>query len=156
LWVAKEALWPRAVALLPCDPALAIVDSVPVPVCRLAHAPRCRRFRAEAAFGKDAGSRGFFYGLRAHLRVSWPGVVTAVSLAPANRSDLELVPELVDGLTGQVLADRAYWNPRLTAELAEAGIALLAPYQHRSTDPTPERSKLLNRVRRQIETTASQ
>lgn len=156
LWAAKEALWPRAVAELPCDPALAIIDSLPVPVCRLAHAKRCRRFGAEAAFGWDATSRGFFYGLRVHLRVQWPGVITAVSAAPANRSDLELTPELVDGLVGVVLADRNYWNPGLRGELAAEGIALLTPYRHRSTDPTPAGSKLLNRVRRQVETVASQ
>lgn len=156
LWAAKEALWPRAAAELPCDPALAIVDSVPVPVCRLAHAPRCRRLRAEAAFGRDATSRAFFYGLRLHLRVSWPGVVTAISAAPANRSDLEVAPELVAGLRGVVLADRNYWNPRVRDELADEGIELLAPYRHRSEDPTPARSKLLNRVRRQVETVASQ
>jgi hypothetical protein len=156
LWAAKEALWPRAVADLPCDPALAIIDSLPIPVCRLAHAKRCRRLRAEAAFGWDATSRAFFYGLRLHLRVQWPGVVTAISTAPADRSDLEVAPELVDGLRGIVLADRNYWNPGLRDELAGEGIELLAPYRHRSEDPTPDRSKLLNRVRRQVETVASQ
>jgi len=156
LWAATDALWHRAVAEIPCDPDSAIIDSIPVPVCRLAHAKRCRRLRAEAAFGRDACGRCFFYGLRVHLRVQWPGVVTAVSAAPANRSDLEVAPELVDGLTGVVLADRNYWNPRLRAELADEGIALLAPYRHRSEDPTPQHSKLLNRVRRQVETIASQ
>jgi hypothetical protein len=156
LWVAKEALWPRVVAELPCDPALALIDSIPVPVCRLAHAPRCRRFRGEAAFGRDATSRSFFYGLRVHLRVQWPGIVTGVSVAPANRSDLDLAPEVVDHLTGVVLGDRNYWDPRLSAELAEEGITLLAPYRHRAEDPTPVGSHLLNRVRRQIETIASQ
>lgn len=156
LWVAKEALWPRAVAALPCDPDLAIVDSIPVPVCRLAHAKRCRRFREEAAFGWDATSRSFFYGVRVHLRVNWPGVATAASVAAANRSDLELLPEVVDGLGGIVLADRNYWNPALRDELAIEGITLMTPYRHRSKDPTPLRSKLLNRVRRQIETIGSQ
>jgi hypothetical protein len=156
LWAAKEALWPRAVAELPCDPQLAMIDSVPMPICRLAHAPSCRRLRAEAAFGRDSTSRAFFYGFRVHLRVNWPGVVTAVSVAPANRSDLEVAPELVAGVCGQVLADRNYWNPRLRDELAREGVTHLAPYRHRSEDPTPRRSHLLNRMRRQIETIASQ
>jgi hypothetical protein len=156
LWAVKEVLWQRLVAELPHDPGLAIIDSIPVPVCRLAHAPRCPRLRAEAAFGRDATSRSFFYGVRVHLRVQWPGVISMVSVAPANRSDLELVPELVDGLTGLVLADRNYWNPRLRDVLAADGITLLAPYRHRSEDPTPAGSRLLNRVRRQVETVASQ
>lgn len=156
LWVAKEALWPRAVADIPCDPALAMIDSIPVPVCRLAHAQHCHRLRAESAYGRDATSRSFLYGLRVHVRVSWPGIITAITVAPANRSDLELAPELVAGLRGTVLADRNYWNPHLRAELAAEGITLLAPYRHRSEDPTPLRSHLLNRMRRQIETIASQ
>src|SRR5262245_33290081 len=137
LWAATEVLWHRAAADLPCDPGLAIIDSLPVPVCRLAHARRCHRLGAESGFGWDACGRCFFYGLRVHLRVQGPGVVTAVSAAPANRSDLEVAPELVDGLRGIVLADRNYWNPRVRDELAVEGIELLAPYRHRSEDPTP-------------------
>ena len=67
-----------------------------------------------------------------------------------------MAPELVAGLRGEVLADRTDGNPRLSAELAAEGITLLAPYRHRSEDPTPQRSRLLNRARRQIETIASQ
>ena len=33
-----------------------------------------------------------FYGFRWHLRVSWPGVITRVALAPANCSDKALAP----------------------------------------------------------------
>jgi hypothetical protein len=55
LWAAKEALWHRAVAEVPCDPGLAIVDSIPVPVCRLAHAKRCRRTRRVPARRRPSG-----------------------------------------------------------------------------------------------------
>jgi hypothetical protein len=156
LWVAKEALWARVVAAIPHDPTLSLIDSVPAPVCRRAYAPRCRSFRAEAKFGWDASSKCFYYGLRHHLRVSSPGVVTAFSVASANVHDQDLVPDLVDGATGLVLGDRNYWNPRLREELLPAGILLLAPSHHRSRDKTPDGSRLLNNVRRRVETTASQ
>lgn len=156
VWVAKAALWERVVALIPHDPALSLIDSVPAPVCRRAYAPRCRSFCAEAAYGWDASSGCFFYGFRHHLRVDWPGIVTAIAVAPANLHDQDLVPELVDGTTGLVLADRNYWNPRLRTELAEAGVLLLAPAHHRGRDKTPAGSRLLNDVRRRIETVASQ
>ena len=156
LWVVTERLWGRLLDRVPHDPALSCVDSVPTPVCRFGRAWGCSRFRGQAAFGRDSGSRATIYGVRDHLRISWPGVVAAFSIAPANVHDLALVPELVEGATGQVLGDRNYWDPKLTAELAPAGITLLAPFKKRATDPHPERSRLLGRVRWRIETVAAQ
>jgi Transposase DDE domain len=156
LWVAKGALWGRVVAAIPHDPGLALIDSVPAPVCRRAHAKRARVFPGVAAFGKDASSGSFYFGVRHHLRVNWPGVVTAISVAPANIHDQDLVPELVAGTTGVALADRNYWSPHLREELAAEGVRLLTPFKTRRGDKTPAGSQLLNHVRRRIETIASQ
>jgi hypothetical protein len=156
LWAVKERLWRLLLDRVPHDPALSCVDSVPVPVCRFGRAYTCARFRGQAAFGRDPGSKATFYGFRDHLRISWPGVLTAISVAPANVHDRDLVPELVEGATGQVLGDRNYWDPKLTAELAPAEIALRAPFKKRATDPDPERSRVLGRVRWRIETVVAQ
>ena len=156
LWAVKEQVWGRLLDRVRHDPALSFVDSIPVPVCRFGRAWGCSRFRGQAAFGRDSGSRATIYGFRQHLRITWPGVVAAVSIAPANVHDRDLVPELVAGATGQVLGDRNYWDPQLTGELAAAGIRLLAPFKKRATDPTPDRSRLLGRVRWRIETVAAQ
>lgn len=156
LWVVKEQLWGRLLDRVAHDPTLSCVDSVPTPVCRFGRAYHCRRFRGQAAFGRDTGSKATFYGLRDHLRICWPGVVTAFSVAPANVHDRDLVPELVEGATGEVLGDRNYWDPKLTAALAPAGIRLRAPFKKRATDPDPAGSKVLTRVRWRIETVASQ
>jgi hypothetical protein len=156
LWVVTERLWALLLERLPHDPALSFVDSIPTPVCRFGRAYGCRRFRGQAAFGRDTGSKATFYGLRDHLRVSWPGAITALSIAPANIHDTDLVPELVEGATGQVLGDRNYWDPPLRAELAPAGIMLRAPFKKRASDPDPAGSRLLTRVRWRIETVASQ
>jgi hypothetical protein len=156
LWALKERLWAALRDRVCHDPALSFVDSVPVPVCRFGRAWGCSRFRGQAAFGRDTGSRATIYGFRHHLRICWPGVVAAVSIAPANVHDRDLVPELVEGAMGQVLGDRNYWDPRLSAALAPAGIALLAPFKKRATDPAPERSRVLTRMRWRIETVAAQ
>ena len=156
LWTVKEQLWTRLRDRILYDPALSFVDSVPVPVCRFGRAYGCARFRGEAAFGYDAGSKATIYGFRSHLRVCWPGIVVACQMAPANVHDRDLVPELVAGAAGQVLGDRNYWAPKLTAELAPAGIALEAPFKKRATDPTPARSTTITRVRWRIETVAAQ
>jgi hypothetical protein len=156
LWAVTERLWHLLCDRLGHDPALSFVDSVPTPVCRFGRAWGCARFKGEAAFGRDTGSKATFYGFRHHFRVSWPGVVTAVQVAPANVHDLEMVPELVEGAVGEVLGDRNYWNPKLTAALVPAGIALRAPFKKRATDPDPAGSTLLTRVRWRIETVAAQ
>jgi hypothetical protein len=156
LWVVKQELWRWLIDQLGGDPALSLVDSVPVAVCRFAHAPVCQRFRGIASFGQDTSSRTVYYGLRLHLRVSAQGTIVAAQVAPAKVPDVELVPELVEGADGTVLGDRVYWHPPLAAALRPAGIELLAPFRKRSHDPAPNRSRLLNRVRRRIETTFSQ
>jgi hypothetical protein len=156
LWVVKEQVWARLRDRLPHDPALSFIDSVPVPVCRFGRSRRCSRFRGEAAYGYDQGSKTFFYGFRSHLRACWPGMVAALQCAPANASDLELAPEMVEGATGQVLGDRNYWNPLLRAQLAPAGIDFCAPYRKRHDDPDPVGSRRLSRLRWRIETVAAQ
>jgi hypothetical protein len=156
LWAVKEQVWARLLDRVRYDPALSFGDSIPTPVCRFGRAYTCSRFKGEAAFGHDASSKATFYGFRDHLRVNWPGVVTAVSVAAANVHDLELVPELVEGATGQVIGDRNYWAPKLMADLAPAGIVLLAPFKTRASDPDPTGSTRLTRVRWRIETVASQ
>ncbi len=156
LWVLKERLWGLLLDRVRHDPALSVVDSVPTPVCRFGRAYTCRRFRGAAAFGHDPGSRATIYGFRHHLRICWPGVVRAVSIAPANVHDRDLLPELVEGAAGQVLGDRNYWDPRLTAALAPAGIALQAPFKMRATDADPVGSRVLGRVRWRIETVVAQ
>src|SRR4051794_847667 len=94
LWAVKHALWRRLLAVTGHDPAVTLVDSMPVPVCRFARAHRCRGFRGFAAFGYDALAHQTYYGLRLHLLVAWPGVITAATLAPANEADLAVAPQL--------------------------------------------------------------
>src|SRR4051812_27066762 len=109
LWVAKHALWRRLLAMTGHDPAVALIDSMPVPVCRFARAHRT------------------YYGLRLHLRVAWPGVITAATLAPANEADRAVAPQLLAGLVGWALGDKGYRSPALRAELAPGGLDLIAP-----------------------------
>jgi hypothetical protein len=62
LWKVKERLWQELLSLAPHDPTFAICDSLPLPACLFARAYRCKRFRGEAAFGKDILLKQTFYG----------------------------------------------------------------------------------------------
>ena len=85
LWKLKERLWQELLALAPHEPAFSLVDSMPLPVCLFARAYRCKRFRGEAAFGKDMLLKQTFYGFRVHVRVCWPGVITRFFGGPGQR-----------------------------------------------------------------------
>ncbi len=157
LWKIKERLWQDLLALAPHDPTFALVDSMPLPACLFARAYRCKRFRGEAAFGKDTLLRHTFYGFRVHMRLCWPGLITRISVAPANAHELRVLPELLESTRGLAVGDRNYWSPETKKELARSeGIELLAPYRSKKRDPAPERSALLSRLRYRIDTVFSQ
>jgi hypothetical protein len=129
LWKVKQELWQMVAQNIRQDPYICIVDSFPVPVCRFARAPRCRSFGEVAAYGHDEVARQTYYGLRAHVRLAWPGVIVDCALAPANIHDTEGAEELLEGVYGFALADRNYWKPELIEQLKPKGLQLLAPYK---------------------------
>jgi len=155
LWKVKQELWQVVAHCIPHDPCVSIVDSFPVPVCRFARAPRCRSFGGVAAFGHDEVARQTYYGLRAHVRLAWPGVLVDCALAPANIHDTEGAEEVLQGVAGFALADRNYWKPELSQRLKNYGLYLLAPYKSakRQKQPWP---RFLTRMRYRIETTFGQ
>jgi hypothetical protein len=156
LWRLKELVWQDALDRLPHDSAVAIADSFAPPVCQFARAHRCRRFRGEAAFGKDTLVRQTFYGLRVHVRLEWPGVMTRVCIAPANVAELAALPALAEGTVGLLVGDRTYWSPKTAAEWQAQGVELLAPYRSAKRAPHPRWSALLSRVRSRIDTVFGQ
>jgi Transposase DDE domain len=153
LWRLKEAFWQRLAAPAEQATAVTLLDSLPVPVCRSARAHRGRSFAGVASFGYDPLAHQTLYGLRLHLRVAWPGVITAFGLAPASAHDLAVAPALLEGARGWALGDGAYWRPALKAELAPAGLTLQAPPRAEGAPPWPP---WLVQTRRRIETILSQ
>jgi len=159
LWALKERLWQallRQAAARGSDPDFALIDSFPVPVCGFARAPRCRRFRGEAAYGHDPIVNGPFYGFRLHVRVCWPGLITGLCVAPANVDEREVAPLVAQGTAGLLLGDRNYWAPWLRDELRAHGVRLLAPYHQARRDPAPRASALIGHFRGRIEPIFSQ
>ena len=153
----KQVLWKHLLAQMSFDPEVSLIDSFPVPICHFARAYRCQRLAEESAFGYDEMNKQTFYGLRAHLRVCWPGVIVEMDLAPANVHDLRLAEELLEGAQeeGWVLGDRNYWSPELTERLGAEGLRLLAPYKSKKRDRKGW-PRWLVRKRRRIETLISQ
>jgi hypothetical protein len=158
LWALKERLWCHLRdALIRYDPTVAILDSLPLPVCRFARSWRCVRLREVAAYGKDHSGKQTIYGLRLHLRLCWPGLITQAFLAPANEQDFEIAPVLTEGTWGVALGDRTYWVQRIQEEMRWCGVLLLAPYRRASSPKSKAtESKVLGRVRYLVDTVFGQ
>jgi Transposase DDE domain len=155
LWRVKERLWQHLSRNLEVDRAISLIDSFPVPVCRFARATRCRRLREVSAYGYDELAHQTFFGVRAHLRVCWPGVIVGLHLSAANVHELPVAERLLEQATGWALGDRNYWSPALREKLVEQGLHLLAPY--RSAKREKKRWPLfLIQKRRRIETVIGQ
>lgn len=153
LWRVKDQLWSALLLMLPHDPSITIVDSMPIQVCHFARARFSKLFRGDAAYGYDHTRRQTFYGFRLHMAVKWPGVPFRASLAPANVSELEVLPQLVEGSPSITIGDANYWSPVLREELRTMGIQLLTPFKHKSKDPAPKHlQRFLSHVRYRIET----
>lgn len=156
LWRLKEQLWQEGLSRVPHDEHFALIDSFPVPVCQFARAHRCRRFRAEAAYGKDTLMKQTLYGMRVHVRLQWPGLITRFGIAAANVHELAALPALTEATSGILVGDRNYWSPKVAAEWHQRGVEVLAPYRAAKRDPHPRWSAQLSRVRYRIDTVFGQ
>ena len=63
LWAVKQRLYRHLLTQVQHDPAITLVDSVAIPVCRFARAYRCRRLRELAAWGHDPVAKQTYLGL---------------------------------------------------------------------------------------------
>jgi len=131
LWKLKEQLWQHLLSRITYDRDFALVDSFPLPVCQFARAYRCRRFKGEAAFGKDTLARQTFYGFRVHVRLCWPGVITRIAIAPANIHETVVVPDLTANTMGLLVG-----RPQLLEPLPEGGVT---QQRHRIASTLPQR-----------------
>lgn len=158
LWAIKQRLQQALLGLLPSHLLdWSLVDSFPVYVCSFARAKRCRLFAGLAWYGHDHLQRTPFYGFKVHLRNGIGGPVRNFTLAAANVSDRDPLPELLGPEGGIGLGDRNYWDPRMQEDLRrEKNFQLIAPFRLRSHDPWPALSQVISRLRQGIETTISQ
>jgi hypothetical protein len=167
LWKVKELLWRKLLcSRIDYDPMISLVDSFAVPVCSFAKAPRCKSFAGIASNGYDAMAKAVFYGFKGHLRVCWPGVVVAASLAPADVHDRWVVESDLlalgvggggGGGGGFLVGDTNYSSPILEEDLRrQHRITLITPAKtsvKRERHPWP---RWLVGLRRRIETVTSQ
>ena len=75
-----------------------IIDSIPVPMCKIAREKRCKfgreTFEALPDKGYSAVSKSYFYGYKLHLVTSVTGVFYSMDLTKANMHDVSYLKEV--------------------------------------------------------------
>ena len=159
LWGLKQWLC-RAIAgqHFPDGVGLSVVDGLPMPLCSLRRAPRCRLFRGEAAYGHCAARDMRHYGFRGHVLTSDDGFMLTFGVAAASVDERAMLLGMSASATPYVLGDKGYLcSDTMEEELLAEGVKVIAPVRENMVDPLgPELRGRLNARRRIVETVNAQ
>lgn len=133
------------------------VDGFSMPVCNFRRAKFSRLFKGYAGYGYCAAKNLHYYGFQGVLMVSGCGVVTGITVMPANLDESEGVYECLNGQTGLLAGDKGYIRPILKEELRSIGLDLQTPLRRNMKDSRPKKVvRELMRIRRLVETVIGQ
>lgn len=136
-----------------------IIDSFPVPTCRMARRYRVKLFDGDHFLGYNASHQQWYTGLKVHLLITAKASPLSLIISPGSEHDL-IGLKLIDNplSAGSILyGDKAYtdytWEEEL---LRERGILLVAERKANSKRPHPEEiEKERSQVRKMVETVIS-
>ena len=138
---------------------LFIIDSMPLPVCKLVRAPRCRKVQGKVFRGYCAAKKEYFFGFKLHLVCAVSGLPASFEVLPASFHDLTAVHDLSGALPpgARLLGDKGY-NCDYDENLAYlfAQIELIPRHRANMLPNYSEHQSLLRRYRSVIETVNSQ
>lgn len=134
-----------------------VIDGFPIPVCHVARAYFSKLFRGQVAYGYCATKKETYYGFKGHLLVSLPGVITGLTLTPANTDEREALWDVVSEIQALVLGDKGYISRPLREDLLQVGIDLQTASRSNAKIQVDSRwSRLMVSLRRIIETVIGQ
>ncbi len=99
------------------------IDATTVKVCHNKRRYSNKTFKGLAKAGKS--SMGYFYGFKLHLIINERGEIIALKMTKGNVDDRVPVPELTQGLTGTMYADKGYIKQNLFVDLYERGLKMV-------------------------------
>lgn len=140
----------------PCD--LFLFDGFPIPTCHIKRAFRRHNpFLGTGSVGYCATKDEKYFGFKGHLVVTAQGLPIRFTIAAANVDERDVVPELTQGLTGMIIADKGLIRPSLKEELKRQGLDLQTPLKKNMVDHRPKSFvKAIVSMRRSVETVISQ
>lgn len=99
------------------------IDVTSLNVCHPKRISRNKVFKGLAELGKT--TKGWFFGFKLHVIVDEKGNLMRVKLTKGNVDDRHVVPEMTQGMTGLLFADRGYISQELFLKLFKRGLKLV-------------------------------
>lgn len=140
-----------------------LVDSIPVPVCKIAREKRCKfgktAFETAPDKGFSAVSKSYYYGYKLHLITSVKGVFHSMDLTKASVHDVYYLNEVKQNNQMQnatLIGDKGYLSRQLQIDLFHhCNVQLKTPCRRNQKEQQPWHP-VFRKCRKRIETLFSQ
>lgn len=133
-------------------------DGFPMSVCHVKRAYSSRVFEGKAAYGYCASKGESYYGFKGNLLINSQGVITDITVTPADIDERDSLWDLINGIQGMIVADKGLIGADYQAELRQfTGIHLQTPLRANMKEERSEAFvKWLVSTRRLVETVIGQ
>lgn len=139
-----------------------LVDSIPVPVCKIAREKRCKFgsecFENTPDKGYSAVTKSYYYGYKLHLVTSIKGVFHSMDLTKASVHDVSYLKEIKnsDMNNATLIGDKGYLSKQVQIDLFnQCNIRLETPKRNNQKDQG-DWHPVFRKSRKRIETLFSQ
>jgi len=164
LWRVKIIIWQAIVRDSgACYDTIQVIDTLPLPLCRLQRAPQRSIFVGDILVEPDVGycasKDEFYFGVKGGLRIASNGMIVHAPLLPPRPHDSQLTEELLVGVPPEtaVLGDKAFIDQEKQEALhKEANVFLLTPLRQNMKRTSFALPALARGILRLIETVVSQ
>jgi hypothetical protein len=144
------------------DEDVYLVDSIPVPICKLAREKQVKickeQFETAPDKGYSAVNKAYYFGYKLHLITSVRGVFHSMDISKASVHDIHFLPQLKStGLNNcTLIADKGYLSAEYQLDLfSSCKVSLQTPSRSNQKNQKPF-EPIYRRVRKRIETLFAQ
>lgn len=142
--------------LFAADASLHIIDGVPMKLCHLARAYRCKSLCDYTDFGYCAAKDEHYFGLRGHPVINERGYIVHCSYTSPKVDEREVLENLRGTIKGMLLGDKGFIGEERRLSLLEDGINLQTLKRKNMQETRPKFFlEWLARTRKTIETAIS-
>ena len=139
-----------------------IVDSIPVPVCKIAREKRCKfgreSFETSPDKGYSAVSKSYYYGYKLHLVTSVTGVFYSMDLTKASVHDVSYLKDVKQSgmKNATLIGDKGYLSKQVQLDLFNYSNIKLQTPKRSNQKQESEWHPIFRKSRKRIETLFSQ